>query len=68
MQAPNKEHYRHYALAFDHYTHFTSPIRRYADLIVHRLLAAHLGLTKMKIVTSWKNIPFLQVCRRCPCR
>lgn len=32
----------HFALAFAHYTHFTSPIRRYADLVVHRALLDHL--------------------------
>jgi ribonuclease R len=33
----------HFALGFEHYTHFTSPIRRYADLAVHRALRLLLG-------------------------
>ncbi|KAJ1921532.1 exosome catalytic subunit dis3 [Mycoemilia scoparia] len=36
----NREDFNHYGLATEIYTHFTSPIRRYSDVMVHRLLAA----------------------------
>jgi hypothetical protein len=37
-----QEQWKHYALAIPYYTHFTSPIRRYADVLVHRVLTATL--------------------------
>ncbi len=49
----------HFGLGFDSYTHFTSPIRRYSDLMLHRLLKAKMAHDDKKLSFLLKNIDAL---------
>ncbi|KAJ2760042.1 hypothetical protein IWQ57_006402, partial [Coemansia nantahalensis] len=52
-----REDYRHYALNVPLYTHFTSPIRRYADIVVHRALEASLAADGPHVASDHPLLP-----------
>ena len=65
IRSMQKAHYTtdnigHYGLAMDYYTHFTSPIRRYPDMMVHRLLERYLAGGRSVIKNKYE-----EYCKHC---
>ncbi|NP_001310869.1 DIS3-like exonuclease 1 isoform 4 [Homo sapiens] len=60
-----EEEFHHYGLALDKYTHFTSPIRRYSDIVVHRLLMAAISKDKKMEIKGnlFSNKDLEELCR-----
>ncbi|KOC68745.1 DIS3-like exonuclease 2 [Habropoda laboriosa] len=58
-----EEDLRHYALNVSLYTHFTSPIRRYADCVVHRLLYS--TVTSVALPQKWSRKLCIQIAANC---
>lgn len=55
----------HFGLAFSHYTHFTSPIRRYPDLMVHRLVDKYILTGKKETMTRQEMEMMCEHCSAC---
>jgi ribonuclease R len=65
IRSMQKAHYTtenigHYGLAMDYYTHFTSPIRRYPDMMVHRLLERYLANGRSVVKNKYEDY-----CKHC---
>lgn len=56
------EQFKHYGLATPIYTHFTSPIRRYSDVLVHRLLHASIDSSRLGAATCWSKDQLVDIC------